>query len=73
VRAYLFVIAITAIVTFAATYFTIRISRKHLSMPEIRDRDVHTVPTPRIGGIAMLAGLIVGLLAAGSLTWSCIP
>ena len=68
-RAYLFIIAVAALVTFLATYFTIRISRKHLAMPAIRDRDVHTTPTPRIGGIAMLAGLLVALFAAGSLTW----
>jgi UDP-GlcNAc:undecaprenyl-phosphate/decaprenyl-phosphate GlcNAc-1-phosphate transferase len=69
VRAYLFIMAVAAVVTFAATYFTIRMSRKHLALPEIRDRDVHTTPTPRIGGLAMLAGLLVALLAAGSLTW----
>jgi UDP-GlcNAc:undecaprenyl-phosphate GlcNAc-1-phosphate transferase len=69
VRTYLFIIAVAALVTFSATYFTIRMSRKHLAMPAIRDRDVHTTPTPRIGGIAMLAGLFVALLAAGSLTW----
>ena len=68
-RAYLFIIAIAAIVTFAATYFTIRMSRKHLVMPEIRDRDSHTTPTPRIGGLAMLAGMFAALLVAGSLTW----
>jgi UDP-GlcNAc:undecaprenyl-phosphate GlcNAc-1-phosphate transferase len=61
--------AVAALVTFSATYFAIKMSRKYLSMPTIRDRDVHTTPTPRIGGIAMLAGLFVALLAAGSLTW----
>jgi UDP-GlcNAc:undecaprenyl-phosphate GlcNAc-1-phosphate transferase len=69
VRAYLFIIAIAAIVTFSATYFTIRMSRKHLVMPEIRDRDTHTTPTPRIGGLAMLAGMFAALLVAGSLNW----
>ena len=68
-RAYLFIIAIAAIVTFSATYFTIRMSRKHLVLPEIRDRDSHTTPTPRIGGLAMLAGMFAALLVAGSLTW----
>lgn len=68
-RAYLFIISVAAIVTFAATYFTIRMSRKHTTLPKIRDRDSHTIPTPRIGGLAMLAGLLVALLVAGSLTW----
>jgi UDP-GlcNAc:undecaprenyl-phosphate GlcNAc-1-phosphate transferase len=69
VRAYLFIMAVAAIITFSATYFTIRMSRKHLVMPEIRDRDTHTIPTPRIGGLAMLAGLFAALLVAGSLSW----
>jgi UDP-GlcNAc:undecaprenyl-phosphate GlcNAc-1-phosphate transferase len=46
--------AVAALVTFAATFLTLRLSRKHSIMPEIRERDVHTDPTPRIGGLAML-------------------
>jgi UDP-GlcNAc:undecaprenyl-phosphate GlcNAc-1-phosphate transferase len=37
-------------------------------MPEIRARDVHREPTPRLGGIAMFFGLCAGLLVADHLT-----
>lgn len=33
----------------------------------VRDRDVHDRPTPTLGGLAMLAGLLVGLLLASKL------
>src|SRR3977135_1215198 len=36
-------------------------------MPEIRERDVHREPTPRLGGIAMFGGLCAGLLVAAHL------
>jgi UDP-GlcNAc:undecaprenyl-phosphate GlcNAc-1-phosphate transferase len=36
-------------------------------MPEIRARDVHREPTPRLGGIAMFFGLCAGLLVADHL------
>ena len=35
--------------------------------PEIRERDVHTVRTPRLGGLAMYAGMLAGLFVAGRL------
>nr|WP_246096362.1 MraY family glycosyltransferase [Streptomyces botrytidirepellens] len=38
------------------------------AMPEIRARDVHREPTPRLGGIAMFGGLCAGLLVAAHLT-----
>lgn len=68
-RAYLLIMAVAAVVTFASTFFTLRLSRKHSIMPEIRERDVHTDPTPRIGGLAMLVGFLVSLAVAASLGW----
>ena len=68
-RAYLLIMAVAAVVTFAATFLTLRLSRKHSIMPEIRERDVHTDPTPRIGGLAMLIGFLVSLAVAASLGW----
>ena len=32
------------------------------AMAEVRDRDVHDEPTPRLGGLAMFAGLLAALL-----------
>ena len=68
-RAYLLIMAVAALVTFAATFLTLRLSRKHSIMPEIRERDVHTDPTPRIGGLAMLIGFLISLAVAASLGW----
>lgn len=36
---------------------------------EVRARDVHTVPTPRIGGVAMLTGIIVAFIFASRIPW----
>jgi len=36
-------------------------------MAAVRDRDVHDTPTPRLGGLAMCAGLLAGLLLASKL------
>lgn len=68
-RAYLLIMAVAAVVTFLATFLTLRLSRRHSIMPEIRERDVHTDPTPRIGGLAMLVGFLVSLALAASLGW----
>lgn len=68
-RAYLLIMAVAALVTFAATLITLRLSKKHSIMPEIRERDVHTDPTPRIGGLAMLVGFLASLAVAASLGW----
>jgi UDP-GlcNAc:undecaprenyl-phosphate GlcNAc-1-phosphate transferase len=41
-----------------------RVGIRYKLYPEIRARDVHTRPTPRLGGIAMYCGLLTGLLVA---------
>lgn len=56
-RAYLFVIMVAAVVTYLMTPAARWLARLLGAMTPIRDRDVHSVPTPRLGGVAMLAGL----------------
>ena len=68
-RAYLLVALITALVTFFSTWGVRLIAKKYKIHPAIRDRDVHKQPIPRIGGVAMLLGLVAGLYAAGSFGW----
>ena len=55
----------------AVTYLTVPLSRRLAlawgALAEVRDRDVHDQPTPRLGGLAMFAGLLVGLLLASKL------
>ncbi len=64
---------LTALVTAVATYLLVPLVRRFAirigAAPEIRDRDVHTVPIPRMGGLAMYAGLAVGLLVASRLPY----
>ncbi|AOZ72500.1 undecaprenyl-phosphate alpha-N-acetylglucosaminyl 1-phosphate transferase [Boudabousia tangfeifanii] len=35
----------------------------------VRERDVHTVPTPRFGGIAMTAGFVISMLIAAKMPY----
>ena len=62
---------LTLCVVTAVTYLLTGPVRKFAiiagAMPEIRDRDVHKEPTPRLGGIAMFGGLCAGLLVAAHL------
>ncbi|GAA3581072.1 MraY family glycosyltransferase [Nonomuraea rosea] len=67
-REYLFMALISAAVTYLLVPLVRRFAIRIGAMPEVRARDVHTTPTPRLGGLAMYGGLVVGLLVAGSLT-----
>ena len=68
-RAYLLIALVTAIVTFGATWAVLKLALKYKIYPEIRARDAHTTPTPRLGGLAMLIGLLVGTMTAASFGW----
>lgn len=67
-REYLLTLCITAAVTYLLTGPVRKFAIVAGAMPEIRARDVHREPTPRLGGIAMFLGLCAGLLAADHLT-----
>ncbi|MBP2705196.1 undecaprenyl/decaprenyl-phosphate alpha-N-acetylglucosaminyl 1-phosphate transferase [Microbispora sp. RL4-1S] len=62
-----------ALVAAAVTYllvppvrvFALRIG----AAPEVRDRDVHKVPIPRLGGLAMFGGMAAGILVATRLPY----
>jgi UDP-GlcNAc:undecaprenyl-phosphate GlcNAc-1-phosphate transferase len=64
VRAYLYVMLVAAAVTFLVTPLVRRIARRIGAITPVRDRDVHSVPIPRMGGTAMLAGFAVALVTA---------
>ena len=68
-RAYALIGLISAIVTYLLTWVTLKISHKYKLYPQIRARDVHTKPTPRLGGVAMFAGFVVAISAAGLFGW----
>lgn len=61
---YIWVGAVAALVTAAASVLVLWLSRKFRLAPEVRERDMHETPTPRLGGVAMYIGLLAGGLGA---------
>lgn len=68
-RAYLLIAAAVAISTLIATFVVLLIAKRFDLHQPIRNRDQHNTPTPRIGGLAIFFGLLVGFALAGSLGW----
>jgi UDP-GlcNAc:undecaprenyl-phosphate/decaprenyl-phosphate GlcNAc-1-phosphate transferase len=64
---YLLVTSISAIVTFGLSVLIFKLSTKYRLYPKIRERDVHTRPTPRLGGVAMFFGIVVAFAAASQI------
>jgi len=64
---YVLVTGISALVTFAFAYLILKLSHRYRLYPKVRERDVHTRPTPRLGGIAMFLGMIVAFVIASQL------
>jgi UDP-GlcNAc:undecaprenyl-phosphate/decaprenyl-phosphate GlcNAc-1-phosphate transferase len=64
VREYLLTLAVAAAVTYLMTPVARRLALRWGAMTEVRARDVHAIPTPRLGGVAMLAGFAASLLVA---------
>jgi UDP-GlcNAc:undecaprenyl-phosphate GlcNAc-1-phosphate transferase len=54
----------SAVVTFLMSLVMWRVGVKYKLYPKIRERDVHTTPTPRLGGIAMFCGVLAAMLLA---------
>jgi UDP-GlcNAc:undecaprenyl-phosphate/decaprenyl-phosphate GlcNAc-1-phosphate transferase len=67
VREYLLTLLVAAAVTYLLTPLVRRAAVAVGAVPEIRDRDVHAVPTPALGGLAMYGGLAAALLVASQL------
>ncbi|WTA37432.1 undecaprenyl/decaprenyl-phosphate alpha-N-acetylglucosaminyl 1-phosphate transferase [Streptomyces sp. NBC_00846] len=63
-RDYLLMLFIAAAVTHLLTAPVRKFAISIGAMPEIRARDVHREPTPRLGGIAMFGGLLAGYVVA---------
>ena len=66
-REYVLTGIVVAAVTYLLTPHVQRFAVKVGALTEVRDRDVHTIPTPRLGGLAMFAGICSGLLVASRL------
>lgn len=66
-RVYLLVMLIAAAVTFLATPVARELAWASNAMTPVRDRDVHTTPTPRLGGVAMLVGFLAAMTLAAQM------
>jgi UDP-GlcNAc:undecaprenyl-phosphate GlcNAc-1-phosphate transferase len=64
---YLLVACVAASVTFLLTPLARQIAIRARAVARPRDRDVHAVATPRMGGLALFAGLALALFVAGRL------
>jgi UDP-GlcNAc:undecaprenyl-phosphate GlcNAc-1-phosphate transferase len=68
VREYVLTLLVTAAVTYLLTPLVRRAAVAGGFMHEARDRDVHVVPIPLLGGLAVFGGLAAGLVVAGELS-----
>jgi UDP-GlcNAc:undecaprenyl-phosphate GlcNAc-1-phosphate transferase len=69
VREYILTLLTAAAVTYLLTPLVRRIAMATGAMHAPRDRDVHVVRTPLLGGVAMYAGLAAALLVANQLPY----
>lgn len=68
-RGYLILGFVTAVVSFFMTWLVWRVAMRFKLYPEIRARDVHTHPTPRLGGIAIFVAFSVAVALASRISW----
>jgi len=64
VREYLFVLMFAGAVTYLLTPLVRTLAIRFGALTPVRDRDVHAVPTPRLGGTAMFAGFAAAVLVS---------
>lgn len=66
-REYLVVFLVAATITYLLTVVAREIALRTGAMAKVRDRDVHTIEIPYLGGLAMLGGLVAAYLVAREL------
>lgn len=64
---YILVGLISALVSFGASLAMLKLSKRFRIYPGIRERDVHTTPTPRLGGVAIVLGVGAAFALASAL------
>lgn len=63
-REYLLVFLVAAVVSYLLCVVARELAMRTGAVAQVRDRDVHAIPIPYFGGVAMLGGLGAGLLVA---------
>src|SRR3954465_15538553 len=66
-REYLLVFLVAAAATYLLTVIAREIALRTGAVAKVRDRDVHAVPIPYLGGLAMLGGLVAAYAVARQL------
>ncbi len=59
---------LSAVVTLVLSMVIARLGMKYRLYPAIRERDVHSRPTPRLGGVAMFLGILTAFGVASQLS-----
>ncbi|MBG6239666.1 UDP-GlcNAc:undecaprenyl-phosphate GlcNAc-1-phosphate transferase [Mycetocola sp. CAN_C7] len=54
----------TAVITYVLSLVVYKVALRYKLYPAIRERDVHTRPTPRLGGVAMFIGVLAAFALA---------
>jgi UDP-GlcNAc:undecaprenyl-phosphate GlcNAc-1-phosphate transferase len=67
VREYLTVFLVAGTVTYLLGVLAREVALRTGAVAQVRDRDVHAVPIPYFGGVAMLGGLVAAYLVASQL------
>ena len=57
-KQYVAIALLTAVLTFALSWVVWRLAVRFRWYPGIRDRDVHSSPTPRLGGVAIFLAIV---------------
>ena len=63
-REYLLICVVAMAATYLATPFVRALAVLLKAITPLRERDVHTVPIPRLGGVAIFVGFAVATLVA---------
>ena len=66
-REYVLTALVAAAVTYLITPLVRRLAERIGAYTEVRDRDVHTIPTPRLGGVGIFVGIAVAFYVASRL------
>jgi len=67
VKVYLILMAIAALLAYVATPAMRHLAFRTGAVTAVRARDVHTTPTPRLGGVAIFLGLASGIVFASAI------
>lgn len=66
---YALVLIAAAVVSFVLSMVLWLVGKRFRVHREIRERDVHTLPTPRLGGVAIFAALLIATAVATQISW----